>query len=1159
MKASPCRAGRGELDFGRPEAKASYYERDGEPRFRIDGLASMPPFLISVVGDSDLWLFVSSLGPLTAGRGDPDGALFPYCTDDRIHDSLDLTGSKTILRVHSGGQAYLWEPFSPRYEGSYRITRAISKSAYGHQVEFEESNEELGLSFSYSWTTSPRYGLVREAALRNTGKSAVRVELLDGLLNLMPSGLTRRFYSEFSTLADAYREAELLGAGGGRRSGGGQRSGGAAASLALFRLSALPADKPEPSEALRATTVWSSGLGARATYLCSDALDSFRRGEEAAPEPRLRGRRGAYLERAELELAPGGERSWTTVADVGADAARVVELLAGLAEPEALREEVRRDVAEGLRGLRRIVASSDGLQLTGDRLRSWRHWSNALFNAMRGGVPVEGYAVGREDFASYLADASRAAAARSAAFLASLPQRIGREELASRARAEGDPDLERLAREYLPLTFSRRHGDPSRPWNSFSITPRGPKGERTVGYEGNWRDIFQNWEALALSFPLFLDGMILKFLDASTADGYNPYRITRKGIEWEAVDEHDPWAMIGYWGDHQAAYLLRLLEASERYRPGALAAELGRRTLSYAQVPYRLKPYAAMLEDPKRTVDFDSGLHAAIMKRAAEAGEDGKLLPGPDGRPCRACLAEKLLVALLSKLSSLVPDGGIWMNTQRPEWNDANNALVGQGVSVVTACYLRRLAAFFDSLLAGSKEGSFEIGAEVALLARRVAAALAGRTKDRTALMDELGEAGSDYRQGLYDRGFSGATLSLPSGELRALLSAAIARLDGVLEANRRPDGMFHAYNLMTRESSRVELRRLPLMLEGQVAALSSGILSPEEEAGLLEALRSSELYRPDQESYLLYPDRSLPSFLEKNRIPPALIEGSALAKALLERGGCGVLSMDAEGTAHFHASLRNARDLSAALDAAGAGGLGPVVASGRKELLEAYEKVFDHLSFTGRSGTFYKYEGLGCIYWHMVSKLLLAAGESASRAREAGAGEPTVRRLEAAYRDIRRGLGTHKSPSVYGAFPTDLYSHTPSFTGAQQPGMTGQAKEDLISRLAELGAAAREGSLRFAPSFAAEDEALAEDCRFEYVDARGEEASLVVPAGCYAFTVCQLPVVAHARPSSGPARVELTLAGGELRTSPGLSLGREDSASIFSRSLAFERIDVFF
>ena len=63
-------------------------------------------------------------------------------------------------------------------------------------------------------------------------------------------------------------------------------------------------------------------------------------------------------------------------------------------------------------------------------------------------------------------------------------------------------------------------------------------------------------------------------------------------------------------------------------------------------------------------------------------------------------LTEKLLVSVLAKLSNFVPEAGIWMNTQRPEWNDANNALVGHGVSVVTLCHLRRYLAFLDALLA---------------------------------------------------------------------------------------------------------------------------------------------------------------------------------------------------------------------------------------------------------------------------------------------------------------------------------------------------------------------------------------------------------------------------------------------------------------------------
>ena len=58
-------------------------------------------------------------------------------------------------------------------------------------------------------------------------------------------------------------------------------------------------------------------------------------------------------------------------------------------------------------------------------------------------------------------------------------------------------ELVRLSYAYLPLTFSRRHGDPSRPWNRFAINIKKDDGSLRLDYEGNWRDIFQNWEALA--------------------------------------------------------------------------------------------------------------------------------------------------------------------------------------------------------------------------------------------------------------------------------------------------------------------------------------------------------------------------------------------------------------------------------------------------------------------------------------------------------------------------------------------------------------------------------------------------------------------------------------------------------------------------------------
>ena len=1153
-------AGTARLIFPRRPPAGFFEGTGGEPRFRIRDYDSMPPFLMSVVSEGDHWLFVSSTGALTAGRRDPDHALFPYVTDDRIHAAADATGSKTVVRAAVDGRTYLWEPFSPRYAGVYRIMRTISKSAYGNEVEFEELNEDLGLKFAYSWTTSWKYGFMRRARLSNEGAAEARIELLDGLVDIMPAELTRRFQADFSTLADGYRDSEIVSAG--------------ASLVALYRLSSVPTDRAEPCEALRANIVWSEGLpapGGKRVHLKADCIDDFRAGREAVPTPRLRGRRGAYLERSSFALAAGESRGWMTVADVGRDAVEIHALMNELASG-AITESVEADAANGTASLRRIVAAVDGLQVTGDDLSAWRHYSNALFNAMRGGFPPGGYEIPVREFASFVSRASVATASRHSDWLKTLPIDIRRDELARRARMTGDPDLERLAREYLPLAFSRRHGDPSRPWNSFSIATKDAQGRRLLGYEGNWRDIFQNWEALSLSYPGFLDGMIFKFLDASTADGYNPYRITSDGLEWEVSDLSDAWSFIGYWGDHQAAYLLRLLEASSRYRPGELAELLGRRLFTYAQVPYRIKDYDSLVANPKDSVEFDARLHGWLLERSRVEGEDGKLLQDAEGAPYRACLAEKLLVPMLAKLSNFVPDGGIWMNTQRPEWNDANNALVGNGLSVVTLCYLRSLAAFCRDLFAET-DADLEISVEVSRLRKRIGEALrssrprcgeARAPSERRSLMDKLGRAGSDYRRALYDGGLSGVTEMVAGCELADFCALVLEHIDHSLKGNLRPDGLYHAYNLLSLDDGRASLRRLPAMLEGQVAILSSGILSTQESASLLETMRASALFRPDQGSYMLYPDRELPRFLEKNRIKPEAAASSRLLTTLARDGNCEIAKRDLDGSFRFNADFHNARDLAKALDAL-ASSVPATEASHLAEeerglLLELYEGTFDHHSFTGRSGTFYKYEGLGSIYWHMVSKLLVAVGECIARAKLASVEPETLSRIDAAYREIREGLGTHKSPAVYGAFPIDPYSHTPSFAGAQQPGMTGQVKEDLLSRFAELGASVRCGKLRFSPSFALRSETVREERDFRYIDVASEERSIRIEPGCYAFTICQVPVVAHSSEHwAGPPRIFIERPNGESEILEGLELDEEESRRIFDRDSTTRRLDVYY
>jgi hypothetical protein len=1133
-----------------PDAAAAgaLLDIDGDRYYQITDADRLSPFLVTVASDADHWMFVSSTGALTAGRISPDRALFPYTTDDRLHDAAETTGPRTILRVRDGHTWRIWEPFSIRSAGLYRLSRHLAKSVHGNKLRFEEINHDLELGFSYVWMPSARFGFVRRATLRNPRAGAVEVQLLDGLSNLLPAGVERRFQLEYSTLVDAYKEQEIDPGTG----------------LGLFRLASIPADAPEPNESLRATTVFCHGLPADGWLLSDRQLNAFRRGLPLDSETRCRGQRGCFFVSARLSLEGGGHHIWYQVADVEQDAVDVVALSRLLRQRTELAVAIEEDVSAGTGRLLRIVASADGLSASADELQAVRHQANVLFNCMRGGVPADGYRIFRDDLGRFLATANKQVHGRHRAFLETLPEVVDHQQLLDAARGQDDPDLDRLVLEYLPLTFSRRHGDPSRPWNQFSIAVRDRAGRPLLDYQGNWRDLFQNWEALAGSFPGYVESMIARFVNASTADGYNPYRITRDGFDWEVKDPHDAWSHIGYWGDHQVIYLLRLLELSARFHPGRLVQLLARPIFTYAAVPYRIRSYLEQLADPQDTVAFDDRTHRAVLARAATLGSDGKLILDASLEPYRVTMLEKLLVLVLAKLANYVPEAGLWLSTQRPEWNDANNALVGHGASMVTLYHLRRFLMFLRDLLAAeSVPASFLVSIEVVEAFDQMAGAfgrqeglLIGPISDgqRRQMLDQLAQPWSDHRAQLYRQGFVGTRTPLATDRLQAFLDSALRHLHHSIRANRREDGLYHSYNLIKATPEGIRIRRLPEMLEGQVAVLGSGALARAEVLAVLDAVRASRLYRADQQSYLLYPDRQLPRFLEKNHLPVTAVAGSALLTRMLADGDPRLVVRDDDGGLHFQADLRNAKVLARALDGLSASPYAELVAAERPRILDLYEQVFDHQSFTGRSGSFFKYEGLGCIYWHMASKLLLAAQETVGPATDAE-DAAVVSRLRAHCHALREGLGPHKPPGIHGAFPVDPYSHTPAHLGAQQPGLTGQVKEDIIARRGELGVVVERGSLRFEPILLRRSELLAAPRTFDYLDERGAWRRIPLPAGSLAFTFCQVPVVYQL---AEQARLVITRDDGSVLRLPGAALGPELSRALFERTGAIRQIEAY-
>ena len=1070
--------------------------------YKISNVDSMRPFFMSIVSNSNHWLFISSTGGLSAGRKNSNYALFPYYTDDKITESSDHTGSKSIFLVTKSGSTFLWEPFSSRQNNIYKTTRNLYKNSYGNKIIFEEINHDLKISFTYEWNSSDKFGFIRKSNLTNLSKTVVDIRLLDGVQNILPYGVEDSLQNSTSNLVDAYKKCELE-----------EDSG-----IGIYSLSAIIVDKAEPSEALKANIVWSIGLEKSIKLISSTQLNAFRHGKAPIKEIDVKAERGAYLLTDDISLKPSQTKKWTIVANVNQTIDSVIEIKEALKDTDAIEKSIELSIQEGTENLISLVAASDGLQLTSDKVRNARHFANTMFNIMRGGIFDENYKIEKEDFKNYIEKANFKVFFKKAEILESLPNTFDLDYLKSLANNDNNKNFKRLCFEYLPLKFSRRHGDPSRPWNKFSINTRSEvDGSKILDYQGNWRDIFQNWEALVHSYPEFIEGMIHKFLNATTFDGYNPYRVTKDGFDWEVIEPDNPWSYIGYWGDHQIIYLLKFLEFIETYYPGKLEVYFTKDLFVYANVPYKIKPYEEILKDPKNTIEFDNKAEEKIQIKRGEIGVDGALLRETHVFIYKVNFIEKILATVLAKVSNFIPEAGIWMNTQRPEWNDANNALVGNGVSMVTLYYLRRFLNFFQEIITDVSVKEVAISSELLKFFNSVKNTLENNKSllngpitdfDRKQILDGLGTAASNYRTKIYNDSFSGEKSTIEIKSISSFVNIALDFLEHSIDSNKREDNLYHAYNLMTvEEGNSIKISYLPEMLEGQVAVLSSGYLNTDSSLEVLDALKSSSLFRNDQYSYILYPNKNLPRFVDKNTLSENQIQSSELLKLLIKDGNKQVVTRDLRGDYHFNGNFNNVDFLKEAL-AKLPGSYKKLVEKESEKIYAIFEDIFNHKSFTGRSGTFFGYEGLGSIYWHMVSKLLLATLEVTKDAIGNNSDSRKIGRLFDHYYEINAGIGAHKSPELYGAFPTDPYSHTPGGKGAQQPGMTGQVKEDILSRFGELGFYVKNGCLGFSPDILNPSEFITKTQSFDYYDVKGQKQNIPVSAGSLVFTICQVPIV---------------------------------------------------
>jgi hypothetical protein len=120
---------------------------------------------------------------------------------------------------------------------------------------------------------------------------------------------------------------------------------------------------------------------------------------------------------------------------------------------------------------------------------------------------------------------------------------------------------------------------------------------------------------------------------------------------------------------------------------------------------------------------------------------------------------------------------------------------------------------------------------------------------------------------------------------------------------------------------------------------------------------------------------------------------------------------------------------------------------------------------------------------------------------------------------------------------------------------MTGQVKEDIISRFGELGISVQEGKIVFNPGLLRKSEFIMTSDNFEYISIQNRIESISLQADNLAFTFCQVPFVYHI---SEKNKIIVTNTNGSSSESEGLTINEYSSKEIFERTSSIKQVDVY-
>ena len=645
-----------------------------------------------------LWSFYVNRAQGISGYGlqDKGNVIMEFTPANKAFESVGTIGFRTFFKI----DGHFYEPFRSETELPHEMR--IDKGSFS----IEETNADLGIKTSVTYfglPCEPIAGLVRKVTVSNISDRDKTVEMLDGITEILPSGIHNEGFKATSNLLQSWMDVNHLDDG-----------------LAYYKLRASTNDSSEVKEKKDGNFYVGLFEGKRVRPIVDQDLVFGHNSAKTTPSHFQKHPLNDITE-AEQVIANKISCGFIPVdTTIPAGQSKTIHAMSGHAETydilqEALGRILTRETLDKKERLAEKVVTDLLEDVTTDTASlPFNEYikQNYLDNLLRGGYPIE---IGNGIYHLY----------------------------------------------------SRRHGDLERDYNFFSLAPEyysqgagnfrdvcqnrrmdtriNPAVERFNIHHFASLIQLDGYNPLSVNGTLYsLDANTAKtlidthFEDDGTLEGllakpFTPGKVVnhvenRKipiktdeatyldALINEAAPSINATFAEGFWSDH-FSYVLDLVDTFESVYPDRMDNLLFEdESFLYFESP------ASVLKQEEKTVITDAGTvrqYGSLLNPDREKVEKLNLAPHKsnftkiDGDVYRSNLFTKLLSLVMNKHSLLDPDElGIEMEADKPGWNDAMNGVPGlHGSGVGETIEMLRIVEF---LLAHMRKGKIRLPREMA-------------------------------------------------------------------------------------------------------------------------------------------------------------------------------------------------------------------------------------------------------------------------------------------------------------------------------------------------------------------------------------------------------------------------------------------------------------